>query len=251
MSEPMGRLKVAVVTGATSGIGKATVEMLRRRGLAVYAVGRNAALLAEIAETTGAATISADVRDTAAIVAALDGVEVDVLVNNAGILSTRASFAEIDPAEIDAMVDVNLKAPMHLSRALIPGMVARRRGHLLFTGSIAGRSAFPNSSAYGASKAGISMFCDNLRLDLLGTSVRVSEIVPGRVETALYRTSIPDNQANAILYDGYRSLQPGNIARVIENVLDLPEFVDVSRVEIYPTDQASGGGAMVKYSGNE
>lgn len=91
------------------------------------------------------------------------------------------------------------------------------------------------------------MFCDNLRLDLLGTSVRITEIVPGRVETALYRTSIPDKQANAMLYDGYRALQPDNIARVIENVIDLPEFVDVSRVEIYPTDQASGGGSMVKF----
>ncbi len=75
----------------------------------------------------------------------------------------------------------------------------------------------------------------------------VSEIVPGRVETSLYRTSIPGNQANAVLYDGYRSLQPENIAKVIESVIDLPVFVDVARVEVYPTDQASGGGTMVKF----
>lgn len=239
--------RIAVVTGATSGIGKATVEALRGRGLTVYAIGRNEKVLAELASETGTLTIQADVRDTAKVVSALDGVEVDVLVNNAGILSTRAAFHDIDPAEIDAMIDVNLKAPMHLTRALLPGMVARRCGHLIFIGSIGGQSAFPNSSAYGASKAGLSLFCDNLRLDLLGSSVRVSEIVPGRVETSLYRTSIPDNQANAVLYDGYRSLQPENIARVIENVIDLPVFVDVARVVVYPTDQASGGGMMVKY----
>ncbi|AVA24651.1 SDR family oxidoreductase [Rhizobium sp. NXC24] len=239
--------RTVVVTGATSGIGKAIVLALRQRGFTVYAVGRNEDVLKELSETSGAIPIKADVRDTQRIAEALNGIEVDILINNAGILSTRASFHEIDPDEIDAMVDVNLKAPMRLTRAVVPGMVERRRGHLIFIGSIAGRAAFPNSSAYGASKAGLSLFCDNLRLDLLGTSVRVSEIVPGRVETSLYRTSIPDGQANAVLYDGYRSIQPENIARVVENIIDLPIFVDVSRVEVYPTDQAAGGGTMVKF----
>ncbi|MBB3612483.1 SDR family oxidoreductase [Rhizobium sp. BK602] len=239
--------RTAVVTGATSGIGKAIVLALRQRGFAVYAVGRNEDVLKQLCETSGAVPIKADVRDTRGIADALHGVEVDILINNAGILSTRATFHEIDPDEIDAMIDVNLKAPMHLTRAVLPGMVGRKRGHLIFIGSVAGRAAFPNSSAYGASKAGLSLFCDNLRLDLLGTSVRVSEIVPGRVETSLYRTSIPDGQANAVLYDGYRSIQPENIARVVENIIDLPVFVDVSRVEVYPTDQAAGGGTMVKF----
>ncbi|MDK4740424.1 SDR family oxidoreductase [Rhizobium sp. CNPSo 3464] len=239
--------RTVVVTGATSGIGKAIVVALRQRGFTVYAVGRNEDVLKELSETSGAIPIKADVRDTQRIAEALNGIEVDILINNAGILSTRASFHEIDLDEIDAMIDVNLKAPMRLTRAVVPGMVERRRGHLIFIGSIAGRAAFPNSSAYGASKAGLSLFCDNLRLDLLGTSVRVSEIVPGRVETSLYRTSIPDGQANAVLYDGYRSIQPENIARVVENIIDLPVFVDVSRVEVYPTDQAAGGGTMVKF----
>ncbi|WFU11795.1 SDR family oxidoreductase (plasmid) [Rhizobium sp. CB3090] len=239
--------RTAVVTGATSGIGKAIVVALRQRGFTVYAVGRNEDALKQLFETSGAIPIKADVRDTHMITEALKGIEVDILINNAGILSTRATFHEIDPGEIDAMIDVNLKAPMHLTRAILPGMVERKRGHLIFIGSISGQAAFPNSSAYGASKAGLSLFCDNLRLDLLGTSVRVSEIVPGRVETSLYRTSIPGGQANAVLYDGYRSIQPENIARVVENIIDLPVFVDVSRVEVYPTDQAAGGGTMVKF----
>ena len=239
--------RVAVVTGATSGIGRAIVPTLRARGLTVYAVGRNAAQLADLKETFGAVPVEADVCDTARITEALAGVEVDILVNNAGILSTRAAFPDIDPAEIDAMIDVNLKAPMHLTRAFLPGMVARRRGHLLYIGSSGGQAPYANMAAYGASKAGLSLFCDNLRCDLLGTSVRVSEIVPGRVQTALYRTSIPDDQASAMLYDGYRPIQPENIAQIVGDVIALPVHVDVARIEVFPTDQATGGGTMVKF----
>lgn len=239
--------KIAVVTGATSGIGRATVLKLREMGLEVYAVGRNAAALDDLAAASGAKTMQADVRDTAAFAERFASVDVDVLVNNAGILSTRALFHEIDPAEIDAMIDVNLKAPMHLTRAVLPGMVARKRGHLIFIGSSGGQAPYPSMSAYGASKAGLSLFCDNLRCDLLGTSVRVTEVVPGRVQTDLYRTAIADNQAQAILYDGYRPIQPEHIASVIGSAVSLPDFVDVARVEVFPTDQAAGGGTMVKH----
>lgn len=239
-------LRTAVVTGATSGIGKAIVSALAATGVTVFAIGRNEAALAELAATTGATPIRADVRDVATIAAALDGVAVDILVNNAGILSTRALFHEIDPADIDAMIDVNLKAPMHLTRALLPGMVSRKRGHLIYIGSSGGQAPYPNMGAYGPSKAGLSLFCDNLRCDLLGTGIRVSEIVPGRVQTELYRDSIPDGKAKAVLYDGYRPLQPDNIARILCDVIALPSFVDVARVEVFPTDQATGGGTMVK-----
>ncbi|KOF14993.1 short-chain dehydrogenase [Ensifer adhaerens] len=244
--------RVAVVTGATSGIGKAIVPTLRARGLTVYAVGRNEGQLAALSAANGAIPVQADVRDTARIAEALAGVEVDILVNNAGILSTRASFQDIEPAEIDAMIDINLKAPLHLTRAFLPGMVARKRGHLIYIGSSGGQAPYPNMGAYGASKAGLSLFCDNLRCDLLGTSVRVSEIVPGRVQTDLYRSSIPGNQANAVLYDGYRPIQPEHIARIVDDVISLPVYVDVARVEVFPTDQATGGGTMVKFeSGKE
>jgi NADP-dependent 3-hydroxy acid dehydrogenase YdfG len=241
--------RVAVVTGATSGIGKATVSKLRDIGLEVYAVGRNEEALDDLKQNSGAVPVRADVRNTEAIVRQLSGVDVDVLVNNAGILSTRAIFHEIDPAEIDAMIDVNLKAPMHLTRAILPDMVKRRKGHLIFIGSSGGQAPYPMMSAYGASKAGLSLFCDNLRCDLLGTSVRVTEVVPGRVQTDLYRTAIPDNQAQAVLYDGYRPIQPHHVAEIIANSLALPAYVDVARVEVFPTDQATGGGTMVKFEG--
>lgn len=237
----------AVVTGATSGIGKATVLELARRGLTVYAVGRNREQLDELSSAKGVIAVQADVRETEGIADAVKGVEIDVLVNNAGILSTRATFHEIDPAEIDAMIDVNLKAPMHLTRALLPGMVERRRGHLVYIGSSGGQAPYPNMGAYGPSKAGLSLFCDNLRCDLLGTSVRVTEVVPGRVQTDLYRTAMAGNSARTLLYDGYRPVQPEHVSSIIVNAIELPVFVDVARIEVFPTDQATGGGTMVKF----
>ncbi|NNU69859.1 SDR family oxidoreductase [Rhizobium sp. WYCCWR 11152] len=246
MSEPLP-YRVAVVTGATSGIGRATVSKLREMGLTVYAVGRNAEALEELARESGAKPVRADVRDTAEIVRQLHGTDVDILINNAGILSTRATFNEIEPSEIDAMIDINLKAPMHLTRAFLPAMVERKRGHLIYIGSSGGQAPYPNMAAYGPSKAGLSLFCDNLRCDLLGTSVRVTEVVPGRVQTELYRTAIAGNQARSLLYDGYRPIQPSHIASIISNAIELPVFVDVARIEVFPTDQATGGGTMVKF----
>ncbi|MBY5901480.1 SDR family oxidoreductase [Rhizobium leguminosarum] len=246
MSEPLP-YQVALVTGATSGIGRATVGKLREIGLTVYAVGRNAEALEELARESGAKPVRADVRDTAEIVKQLHGTDVDILVNNAGILSTRATFSEIEPSEIDAMIDINLKAPMHLTRAFLPAMVERKRGHLIYIGSSGGQAPYPNMAAYGPSKAGLSLFCDNLRCDLLGTSVRVTEVVPGRVQTELYRTAIAGNQARTLLYDGYRPIQPSHIASIISNAIELPVFVDVARIEVFPTDQATGGGTMVKF----
>lgn len=246
MSDALPRAS-ALVTGATSGIGRATVLKLRAAGFAVLALGRNAASVAALAEECGAVPVVADVRDTAAITAGIGDREIDILVSNAGILSSRARFQEIDPAEIDAMIDVNLKAPMHLTRALLPGMVARRRGHLIYLGSSGGQAPYPSMGAYGPSKAGLSLFCDNLRCDLLGTGIRVSEIVPGRVQTALYRSTLGAEAAKAALYDGYRPIQPGQIADLIETVIRMPDFVDVARLEVFPTDQATGGGTMVKF----
>jgi NADP-dependent 3-hydroxy acid dehydrogenase YdfG len=246
MSEPQRR-HAAVVTGATSGIGEAIVVALRSMGIDVFAVGRNKPALEALSNVHGAHAIAADVRDTAAIVSQLAGAEIDILVNNAGILSTRSKFQDIDPAEIDAMIDVNLKAPMHLTRALLPGMLARRSGHLIFIGSIAGLAAYPSMGVYGPTKAGLSLFCDNLRCDLLGAAVRVSEIAPGRVQTQLYKSALGAEAAQAELYDGYRPIQPEHIAAIVTQIIALPEYVDVARVEVFPTDQATGGGSMMKY----
>lgn len=241
--------RTAVVTGATSGIGEAIVVALRSFDIEVFAVGRNASALELLSQSSGSKSIVADVRDTATVMSKLAEAEVDILVNNAGILSTRAKFQDIDPAEIDSMIDVNLKAPMHLTRALLPGMIARRRGHLIFIGSSGGLAAYPSMGVYGPSKAGLSLFCDNLRCDLLGTSVRVSEVAPGRVQTQLYNNALGADAARAELYHGYRPIEPEHIATIVTEIIALPEHVNVARVEVFPTDQATGGGSIVKHRG--
>jgi len=238
--------RTALVTGATSGIGKAIVGMLRQKGLVVYAVGRNKDRLDSLSREYGSHTLCVDVRDTVQLRNLLTGIDVDILVNNAGILSTRALFQETNPAEIDAMIDINLKAPLHLTRMVLPKMMERGHGHLIYIGSSAGRNPYPNMSVYGPSKAGISLFCDNLRCDLLGTNIRVSEIAPGRVQTRLYNGAIPETEVQALLYDDYRALQPENIAQIVNDVIALPAHVDVTRIEVLPTDQIMGGTAMVK-----
>lgn len=244
--EVAAQYRCAMVTGATSGIGKAVVLALRDAGLQVIAVGRSPTALAELASEQGVEVVQADVRDTDAFSAVLGRYPVDVLVNNAGVLSTRAAFQDMAPAEIDNMFDINLKAPLHLTRQVVPGMIARGYGHLFFIGSSAGRAPHPGAAVYGASKAGISLFCDALRCDLLGSGVRVTEIAPGRVQTQLYKTAMGMQAAGAELYDGYESIMPEDIATLLLAALSLPQQVDVSRLEVFPTAQAVGGGRMVK-----
>src|SRR5262249_45732379 len=150
------------------------------------------------------------------------------------------------PDAIDTMIATNFTAPLHLARLALPGMIERGFGHLFFIGSSAGRFPHPNSAVYGASKAGMSLFCDALRCDLLGSGVRVTEISPGRVQTKLYRTAIGLEGAQAELYDGYEAIAPEEIAGLVVTALEMPAHVDVSRLEVFPTSQAVGGSRMVK-----
>ncbi|MCS3470092.1 NADP-dependent 3-hydroxy acid dehydrogenase YdfG [Pseudomonas sp. JUb42] len=245
----LARYKCALVTGATSGIGKAVVIALRDAGLQVIAVGRSPEALQALREERGVVVVEADIRQVEVFDAVLAQYPVDVLVNNAGVLSSRAAFQDIDPAEIDNMFDINLKAPLHLTRKVVPGMITRGHGHLFFIGSSAGRAPHPGAAVYGASKAGISLFCDALRCDLLGSGVRVTEIAPGRVQTQLYKAAMGMQAAGEQLYDGYESIMPEDIAQLLLAALSLPQQVDVSRLEVFPTAQAVGGARMVKTLG--
>ena len=236
--------KTALVTGASSGIGRAVAVRLRAAGWTVIALGRSQEALDALAQECGAQTLAVDVRNTAELTRLLAGKTLDAVIHAAGVLSSRELFQDIDPDAIDQMIATNLSAPVHLTRALLPAMIARQTGHLLFIGSSAGRWAHPNASVYGATKAGISLFCDALRCDLLGTGVRVTELAPGRVQTQLYKSTLGDD-AGKQLYDGYASIQPSEIAELVLSCLQLPPHVDVSRLEVFPTDQAVGGARIV------
>lgn len=235
----------ALVTGASSGIGRAVAVRLRAEGWQVVALGRNEAALHALAGECGAEPLCVDVRDTEAITRRFAGRALDVVVHAAGVLASRELFQDIAPEAIDQMIATNLAAPLHITRALLPEMIARQRGHLVFIGSSAGRWPHPNASVYGATKAGLSLFCDALRCDLLGTGIRVTELAPGRVQTQLYQSTL-GNEAGAQLYDGYASIQPKELAELVASCLQLPAHVDVSRMEVFPTDQAVGGARIVK-----
>jgi 3-hydroxy acid dehydrogenase / malonic semialdehyde reductase len=237
--------QTALITGASSGIGRAIAERLVKEGMKVYAVGRDAKALDALASACGVTPLAVDLHDIAPLRELFEREVIDVVVNNAGLLPAIAKFGDTAPADIDSMIDINLRAPLHIAQLALDGMVQRKRGHLFFIGSSAGRFPHPNTAVYGATKAAISLFCDSLRCDLLGTKVRVTEIAPGRVQTNLYRTALGEQGANEKLYEAYRSIQPENIAELIATALTLPDAVDVSRMEVFPTDQAAGGSQIV------
>ncbi len=236
---------LALVTGATSGIGRAITFALADSGYEVIALGRSAVTLEQMQAHVGVRPLALDLTDREALETALAGEEVDVLVNNAGIIPPITGFCDMAQSDIDATLEVNLSAAIATTRMVLPGMVARKRGHLFFTGSTAGQAPFPNMAVYGASKAAISSFAAGLRCDLPGSNVRVTEIVAGRVETDLYRGVLSD-QARADMYEAFEAVQPEDVAQMLLTVLQMPAHVDVTRFDILPTAQFVGGGGFAK-----
>jgi 3-hydroxy acid dehydrogenase / malonic semialdehyde reductase len=226
---------LALVTGATSGIGRATAEALFAAGYRVTGTGRDPAALAELGRL-GITPLAVDLADLAAIPAAFAGLEPDVLVNNAGMVPPPGHFCDMTADDLARTVAVNLTSALMVTHALAPGMRARRRGHIFFTGSIAGHSPYPNLAVYAATKAALGGFAQSLRLDLAADGVRVTEIVAGRVETPLYK-DVLSAEARAAMYAGQTAVQPGDIAAMILAVLALPPHADVARFDILPTRQ--------------
>ena len=168
----------AVVTGASRGIGGAIVRELRRRGLEVHALARSETELEALAGETGADPHPLDISDVATLCDLIDRIRPDVLVNHAGVLPELAGFPALAPETIDRSVDVNLRAALHATRAALASMLERNRGHVFFVGSIAGRLPSPQTAVYSATKAALHMFADSLRLDLLGSGIRVTTVMP-------------------------------------------------------------------------
>lgn len=232
----------AIVTGASGGIGRAVVAALVQRGMHVHAVAFPDALLDELGRLDGVTTHGVDVRDTAALRRAVDGLDVEVLVNNAGIIGDLQPAQASTTDMADALIDINLRAAVHATLAVLPHMVARNRGHIVFTGSVAGYRPTANTAVYSATKAALHAFADGLRMDLFGTAVRVTVLAPGRVETHLYDAAMGGHDAAVDrLYSTARAVQPDEIAQLVGIALDMPEHVDVSRIEVVPTGQVFGG----------
>ena len=233
-----------VVTGATSGIGRAIVRGARRAGHEVLAIGRRADRLAELAAETGCETLAADVRELDTLAAAMDGFSPDVLVNNAGVAHGITGLTDVSAADIQDATAVNIAAPIALTAHVLPGMKQRGTGHIVNIGSIAGIHTV-NSALYGATKAAIHIFSQNLRSELSGTGLRVTEICPGRTESEIFDAAKgAGDKLEAFRSPGIRVLTPDDIADAVLWAVGTPDHVNVAMIEILPTDQAIGGVSM-------
>jgi NADP-dependent 3-hydroxy acid dehydrogenase YdfG len=240
----------ALVTGASAGIGWVVVERLRKEGLEVHALARNRERLAQLAVTTGCKYHFADVRDNAAIANVVSGLEIDVLVNNAG-LQRMPSISECNEENMDVTIDVNLTAVLHLVRLVMPAMVARDRGHIINISSTAAIHRFESSSMHHAAKAGIHVLSQQRRIDGHGHRVRVTQICLSRTETNLLGTAIGGDMAEARkrFFYGYEVLQPADIADAIAFVIRVRAHANISNIEIVSTMQMPGGLRYAKSGG--
>jgi 3-hydroxy acid dehydrogenase/malonic semialdehyde reductase len=248
--------RTVFITGASSGFGAACAQLFAEQGDRLILAARRAeplmALRDELAEKTAVHAVILDVRKRQAVRAAVEGLpdgfgEVDLLVNNAGLALglEPAHAANLDDWEV--MVDTNIKGLMYCTRFLLPGMVARNRGHIINIGSVAGSWPYPGGNVYGGTKAFVEQFSRNLKADLLGTRVRVTCLAPGMAETEFSLVRFQgDAQRAAKVYAGTEPLTAADVAGIVAWVAGLPPHVNVNSLEVMSTHQAWGPLAVHK-----
>jgi len=244
-------MKTILITGATSGFGKACAIRFAEAGWRLILVGRREERLATLKKRfepkTPVLTIKLDIRDRQAVTESLSKIPeqfsaIDVLVNNAGLAMglTQAATADLD--DWDTMIDTNVKGLTYCTRAILPGMVKRNSGHIINIGSIAGNWPYAGGNVYGATKAFVKQFSHNLRADLSGTNVRVTNIEPGLAETEFSIVRFKGDQEKAKkVYEDIKPLTAEDIAECVFWSVNLPEHVNINRIEVMPTCQTAGG----------
>jgi 3-hydroxy acid dehydrogenase/malonic semialdehyde reductase len=239
--------KVALVTGATAGFGEACAEAFVRAGVLVIAAGRRKERLEALAARLGKDKIHPlvlDVQDRAAVERAVARLPpalsaVEILVNNAGLALGLEPAHRASLDEWETMIATNCRGLVTMTRAVLPGMVERNRGHVVNVGSVAGSYPYPGGNVYGATKAFVHQFTLNLRADLLGTGVRATAIEPGMAETEFSLVRFQGDAAKAAkVYDGVKPLSPQDVAEAILWSVSLPAHVNVNVIELMPTQQA-------------
>lgn len=239
--------KIALITGATSGIGWATAIFLAEEGYDLIICGRRAARLEELAQKVKVNTHSLvfDVSKHQEVQQALDTLpeawqKIDVLVNNAGNAHGLAALHEADVADWEAMIDINVKGLLYVTRWVVPKMVARKTGHVVNLGSVAGKEVYPYGNVYCASKHAVDAINSGLRMDLLGTGVKVSQVCPGLVETEFSKIRFKGDNARAeAVYQGYDALKAEDIADLIRFIVTRPAHVNIADTLIFPTAQVA------------
>lgn len=241
--------RIALITGATSGIGEATAHLLAKNQFDLILCGRRADRLetmkAELSGLTSVYSLSFDVRDLAAVKKAVqslpaDWQNIDVLINNAGNAHGLDPIQTGNTDDWDAMIDINVKGLLYVSREVMPGMIARQRGHIVNIGSIAGKEVYPNGNVYCASKHAVDAITDGMRLDLNPHGIKVTGIHPGMVETefSLVRFKGDTDRAQGV-YKGLTPLKGSDIADLILFAITRPAHVVVADMIVFPTAQAS------------
>ncbi len=243
--------RTVLITGASAGIGAACARAFAAAGarlvLAARRVERLEALAEEVRAAHGTEThlLPLDVRDTGAVFAAVRDLpaewsQIDVLVNNAGMGRGMDKLHEGEPAEWDEVLDTNVKGLLYVTRAIVPGMVARGRGHVVNIGSVAGREVYPGGAVYCATKHAVDAITTGLRMDLLGSGVRVSTVDPGLVETEFSTVRFRgDAERAAQVYQGLTPLSPDDVAASVVWCASQPPHVTVAQVVLIATDQAA------------
>jgi 3-hydroxy acid dehydrogenase/malonic semialdehyde reductase len=246
-SEPSTQPGTVFVTGASSGFGAAVARRFAADGARVIVAARRADRVKDLAAEFGPSVLplTLDVRrrdEVAAAVAALPAefADVDLLVNNAGLALGLNPAQDADLDDWDQMIDTNCKGLVYCTRAILPGMVARGRGHVINLGSVAGTYPYPGGNVYGGTKAFVHQFSLNLRSDLHGTGVRVTCVEPGMAETefSLVRFDGDQGKADAV-YAGMEPLTPDDVAESIHWAATLPRHVNVNTIELMATSQSS------------
>ncbi len=243
--------RIVLITGASAGIGAACAEVMAEAGARLLLCARRRDRLDALAERlrtlhgTDILPLELDVRDAAAVNRTLGGLPsdwqaIDVLVNNAGLARGLEPFHENRLDDIDAMVDTNIKGLLYVTRAVLPGMVARDRGHIVNLGSTAGRQVYPGATVYCATKFAVRAITQGLKMDLHGTNVRVSSVDPGLVETDFSLVRFDgDAERAAAVYRGLTPLTPRDVAETILFCVTRPAHVNVSEVLMMCVDQSS------------
>lgn len=243
--------KIALVTGATSGIGEACARRFASENYDVIITGRRADRLGKLREELEAKGVRAlalvfDVRDRDAVKTALESIpedfrQIDVLVNNAGLAQGLDPEYSGDFGDWDRMIDTNVKGLLNMTRMIVPGMVERNRGHVINIGSVAGDAAYANGNVYCATKAAVKALTDGLRIDVAHTKVRVTNLKPGLVETHFSNTRFRgDDERADNVYRGIEPLHGDDIADVAFYAANAPEHVQIAEVTILATHQANG-----------
>ena len=242
-------IKTAFITGATSGIGKATAQLFAKNSVNLVICGRREAKLKELEESLSKYvkihSLQFDVRNQNDVKNSIDSLpddfkSIDVLINNAGNAHGLNPIQEGKIDDWDAMIDGNVKGLLYVTKAIIPEMIKNKKGFILNIGSIASKEVYPNGNVYCASKFAVDALNKGMRIDLNKHNIRVGAIHPGLVETEFSKVRFKgDTERAAHVYRGYKALQPEDIADIIYFVTTRPYHVNIEDLIVYPTAQAS------------